>query len=123
MSKITFMKLRGGQWGVRVLGTTVSEGEPVIVEKRGGSTTVVLGPIYWTGTDNESGEELSICGINKEATEIISPRPQRARRPRRAERRPRYIDPRTGQDLDGCFDDEDGDGTELDAARECKSPE
>ncbi len=47
---ITYTKLRSGDWGLRATGVTLVPGRQVAVTKKsGGTSTVCVGEILWTG--------------------------------------------------------------------------
>lgn len=48
--KVTFTKLKSGDWGLRIEGGTVREGQAVTVAKKDGtSDSKTVGKVLWTG--------------------------------------------------------------------------
>ena len=66
--KVTFSKLKSGQWGLRVSvgkGESVSVGDRVSVERKDGSTDLVtVGRILWSGDDRDDPNgKVALCAI------------------------------------------------------------
>ncbi len=77
-AKITYTKLRSGDWGVRGPAAHVLRGMSVTVTKRSGETKCeVVGRIIWTGQDKRTKTNVSIAEVVKQAR-ARSPRGSRS---------------------------------------------
>lgn len=66
--KITYTKLRDGNWGVRGPADQVLEGMRVVVTKKSGATkNETVGRIVWSGADRRTGLNISIAEVAKSA--------------------------------------------------------
>jgi len=60
MKNATWMRLKSGQWGLRVFGEDAQEGEAVVVTKRDGSAEEkTIARVLW------SGKGLAICAVER----------------------------------------------------------
>jgi hypothetical protein len=63
---ITYMKLRDGSWGIRVLGFIPRPGDQLdVVKKGGGHKTETVDRVLWKGTDKATGLDLAFASIKQ----------------------------------------------------------
>lgn len=63
----TYIKLKSGDWGLRVDGRTTSGARVTVTKASGETKSETIGQVLWTGADKSTGQTISLCTIRRQA--------------------------------------------------------